>query len=109
VPVAILSTPDFDAATVDPKTVTLAGAPVKKKKKNKPMASLEDVNKDGYVDMMVHIDTRQLDLNKGDTIAYLEGMTYGETPTSIKGVDTVKIVKKEKRKDKFLLISKIQR
>jgi hypothetical protein len=78
---------------IDPKTVTLAGAPVKMKKRNKPMASLEDVNKDGYKDLMVHIDTRQLELNKGDTIAYLEGMTYGETPTYIKGVDTVNIVK----------------
>jgi hypothetical protein len=100
VPVAILSTPDFDAATVDPTTVTLAGASVKMKKKNKPMASLEDVNQDGYMDLMVHIDTRQLELNKGDTIAYLEGKTIGETPTDIKGVDTVKIVKKKIKKKK---------
>jgi hypothetical protein len=85
---------------VDPTTVTLAGASVKMKKKNKPMASLEDVNQDGYMDLMVHIDTRQLELNKGDTIAYLEGKTIGETPTDIKGVDTVKIVKKKIKKKK---------
>jgi hypothetical protein len=96
VSVAILSTPDFDAATVNPETVTLEGTPVKRKKKNKPMVSLEDVNDDGYVDLIVHFDQRQLSLSKGDTIAYLEGMTYGETPADsnyIKGVDTIKIVK----------------
>jgi hypothetical protein len=92
VPVAILSTPDFDAATVDPETVKLEGAPVKVKKKGNPMASLEDVNEDGYRDLVVHIDTQQLNLNIGDTMAYLEGRTYGETPADIKGVDTVKIV-----------------
>jgi hypothetical protein len=104
VPVAILSTPDFDAATVDPKTVTLAGGPVKMKERNKPMASLEDVNKDGYKDLMVHIDTRRLELSKEATVAYLEGMTYGETPTAIKGVDTVKIVEIKKRKNKIVKI-----
>ena len=91
-----MSTPDFDAATVDPLTVTLAGASVKLKNKGTPMASLEDVNGDNYRDLVVHIDTQQLNLNKGDTVAYLEGKTYGETPTDIKGVDTVKIVPKKK-------------
>jgi hypothetical protein len=93
VPVAILSTPDFDATTVDPMSVNLEGAPVKVKKKGTPMASFEDVDGDGYQDLVVHIDTQQLNLSKEDTVAYLEGQTFGETPTDIKGVDTVKIVK----------------
>jgi hypothetical protein len=104
-PVAILSTPGFDAATVDPSTVTLAGAPVKMKKRNRPMASLEDVNQDGYRDLVVHIDTKKLGLEKDSTVAYLKGKTIGETPAdsrNIKGVDTVKIVKTKKKykKDK---------
>jgi hypothetical protein len=97
VPVAVLSTPDFDATTVNPKTVTLAGAPVKMKKKNKPMASLEDVNQDGYQDMVVHIDTQKLDLAKEATVATLTGQTTGDTPEDIddiKGIDTVKVVPK---------------
>jgi hypothetical protein len=94
VPVAILSTPDFEAAMVDPTTVTLAGAPVKLKNKGTPMASLEHVNGDGYQDLVVHIDTKQLNLNEGDTLAYLEGQTYDDPPTPIKGVDTVNIVPK---------------
>jgi hypothetical protein len=95
VPVAILGTPDFDAATVDAATVKLAGAPVKTKKKNEPMASLEDVNNDGYVDMVVHIDTQKLKLDKEAMVATLEGQTLSETPEDIddiKGIDTVKVV-----------------
>jgi hypothetical protein len=94
VPVAILGTPDFDAATVDPTTVTLEGAPVKTNKRNKPMASLEDVNKDGYRDLVVHFETQQLNLDEEATVAYLEGETYDEPPIVIIGVDTVKIKKK---------------
>ena len=103
VPVAILSTPDFDATTVDPATVKLAGAPVKMKKRKKPMASFEDVNKDGYRDLVVHFDTKKLKLKKDSTVAYLTGKTIGETPadsTDIKGVDSVKIDKKKEKKEK---------
>jgi hypothetical protein len=95
VPVAILGTPDFDAATVNAATVKLKNAPVKMKKKNEPMASLEDVNKDGYPDMVVHIDTQKLDLAKEATVATLTGQTIGATPEDIddiKGIDTVKVV-----------------
>jgi hypothetical protein len=95
VPVAILGMPDFDAATVDPTTVKLENAPVKMKKKDEPMVSLEDVNKDGYRDMVVHIDTKKLTLKEEDTIAYLTGKTIGDTPTDIKGIDSVKIVTKK--------------
>jgi hypothetical protein len=100
VPVAILGTPDFDAATVDAATVKLEGAPVKMKKKNEPMASLEDVNNDGYLDMVVHIDTEKLELETEATVATLEGKTIGETPDDIKGIDTVKVVPKKNKKNK---------
>jgi hypothetical protein len=95
VPVAILGTPDFDAATVDAATVKLAGAPVKMKKKNEPMTSLEDVNNDGYPDMVVHIDTQKLKLDEEATVATLTGQTIGDTPDDIKGIDTVKVVDKK--------------
>jgi len=50
-PVAILSTPTFDARTVDSTTVTLASAPVALKGKGRPMTSFEDVNGDGLLDL----------------------------------------------------------
>ena len=91
VPVAILGSADFDATTVDPYTVTLAGAEVALKgKAQTPMASVEDVNEDGFDDLIVHVDTEALELSDGDTIAILEGETYDGT--SIAGEDTVNIV-----------------
>ncbi len=90
VPVAILSTVDFDATTVDPLSVTLASAPVRLKGKGTPMASFEDVNLDGLLDLVVHVDATALALSETDVEAVLEGETFGGTP--IQGVDTVKIV-----------------
>jgi hypothetical protein len=55
-----------------------------------PQASIEDVNSDGLLDMVVHIITSDLDLDLGSTDADLEGSTYGGTP--IIGSDSVNIV-----------------
>lgn len=90
VPVAILSTPAFDARTVDPSTVTLASAPVKLKGKGTPMASFEDVNGDGLLDLIVHVSTQAFQLTQADAEAVLEGKTLGGT--AIRGVDSIRIV-----------------
>jgi hypothetical protein len=91
VPVAILSSPSFDATTVDPSTVTLADAKVRVKgKKNELMASKVDVNGDGLLDLLVHIDTTSLELSSTDVEAVLKGMTYGGDP--VVGKDSVRIV-----------------
>ena len=91
VPVAIFSSPDFDAATVEPETVTLAGAGVRIKGKGNSARFLEDVNGDGLLDLVVHIDTSALDLFESDTEAVLEGLTYDGR--KFRGIDTVRIVK----------------
>lgn len=53
VPVAVLGSEMFDATTVDPMSVTLAGVmPVK--------WSMSDANYDGYMDMVFHFDTQTL-------------------------------------------------
>jgi hypothetical protein len=102
VPVAIFSTPEFDATTIDPRTVTLAGARVAVKgkgKRNRLMASFEDKNDDGLMDLVIHVYTRALQISKSDKIAVLEGATYDNTP--IIGSDSIRIVpKKKKRKNK---------
>ena len=90
VPVAIFSSATFDATTVDPLTVTLAGATVKLKGKGTPMASSEDVDGDGLLDLVVHVSIEALQLTNGDTEAILGGRTLDGT--SITGVDTVRVV-----------------
>lgn len=90
VPVAIFSMATFDATTVNPTSVTLASAPVKLKGKGTPMASFQDVNGDGRVDLVVHVDTEALKLSETDTQALLEGMTFGGR--RILGSDSVRVV-----------------
>lgn len=66
IPVAVLSSPTFDAATVDAYTATLASAPVKLKGRGRAQPSMEDVNGDGLLDQVVHISTQELSLGAGD-------------------------------------------
>jgi hypothetical protein len=62
VPVAILSTPDFLATELDPDTVSLAGSGVAVRGKgNKSLATQEDVNGDGLMDLVVKVETENLD------------------------------------------------
>ncbi|MGB2808371.1 MAG: hypothetical protein WBC22_11555 [Sedimentisphaerales bacterium] len=62
VPVAILSTETFDATKVLPDTVTLAGADVRMRGKgDKYLANQEDVNGDGLMDLVVKVETDNLD------------------------------------------------
>ena len=90
VAVAILSTPSFDATTVDPSSVTLASAPVKLRGQAAPMASFDDVNGDGLPDLVLHVSTQSMELSSADVEAILEGITFDGT--KIKGVDTIRIV-----------------
>ncbi len=93
VPVAILSTPTFDARTVDPLTVLLAGANVKVKGKGTPMASFQDVNGDGLLDLVVHVSTDAFELTGGDTQAFLQGKTFSTFGgAQVIGSDSVRIV-----------------
>ena len=71
-------------------TLTLAGASVKIKGKGTPQTSTEDVNGDGILDLIVHVDTTALEITAEDTEAVLEGETYDGV--KIRGVDTVRIV-----------------
>lgn len=86
VPVAILSSLTFDATTVDRNSVVFAGA--------SPLPngnSLEDVNSDGLLDLVLHFNTQDLNLHTSDTEARLSGKTL--LGLSIEGLDSVRIVK----------------
>ncbi len=93
VPVAILGSEDFEAATVNPSTVTLAGADVKLKGKSGNAGSLEDVNDDGYLDLVVQVYTTSLVLTSGDAEAVLNAYTYAGP--ALTGSDSIRIVPPE--------------
>jgi hypothetical protein len=84
VPVAVLTTDDFDASDVDPVTVEFAGT--------SPLRwAMEDVDGDGDMDLLFHFKTQELDLDESSNEATLTGATFGGQP--IQGTDTVNIVK----------------
>jgi hypothetical protein len=89
IPVAILGSAEFDAATVDPVTLRLASAGLKLKGQGKGggIFSLDDVNGDGFPDLLAHIATQGLELTATSVSAELIGTTFDGTP--IFGVDAV--------------------
>ncbi len=95
IPVAILSDARFDATTVDPYSVALAGAGVALRgKAQNPMAKGEDVDGDGLLDLIVHVETENFDPGTfQEGFACLEGETYdGQL---IEGWDEITIVPPE--------------
>ncbi len=75
-PVAILSTPSFDAKTVDVASVRIGDTPARLKPDTTPMASLEDVDGDGLLDLVVHFDVAALNFTPADTLIRLDGTTH---------------------------------
>src|SRR5688500_2920528 len=51
--VAILSTDSFDATSIDPASVTIEGVPVVRRKNGKARTSIQDVNGDDRMDLVV--------------------------------------------------------
>ena len=89
--VAILSSSTFDATTVDPASVNLAGARIKLVgKSGRLLSHFEDVNDDHFLDLVCQVVTDQFLIQIGDSIAQLEGMTYGGI--KIRGEDSINIV-----------------
>ena len=89
-PVAVLSTADFDATSIDPKTVKFAGA--------RPMHSVRThVNRDRKADMLFFFWIRQLELldeNSTTTPVTAEAILTGETKEKelIVGEETVTVI-----------------
>jgi hypothetical protein len=91
VELAILSSPDFDATTLDPTALSLAGSPVTRRKGH-GMGESKDVNADGLNDLIVEVPKRSLHLKYGDTQAELRGMT--RAGRQIRGAGPIQIAEK---------------
>jgi|GEM_PF-6177843 len=92
IPVAVFGNNTFDVHRINLGSITFANVPIKLKKNGQPMASYEDVNEDGFTDLVIHVITKELNLTPNDTEAYLEGQL--KDGTIIKGSDSVRIVPK---------------
>lgn len=85
IPVAVLTTADFDATRIDPETVAFgpAGAePVH--------AVFKDVNADGKTDLLLHFRTEETGFTCASTSAKLSGST--QDGLSFEGIDSIRTV-----------------
>jgi hypothetical protein len=88
IPVGILGSEDFDVTTIDFETVRFAGAMPQDK-----APSYEDVNGDGFTDLVLHFTTQDTDIQPGDTGACLTGWTY--ELMELEGCDSIRTIPKE--------------
>lgn len=90
IPVALLGSPDFDATQVEPLSVSLDGQGVRVVGKGNTQAHLEDINFDGFTDMIVQIEDVDGTYEAGDTLAYISGELTNGMP--FVGSDTLCVV-----------------
>ncbi len=88
IPVAILTTHNFDATTVDPLSVEFGP---KGATESHGRGHIEDVDGDGDADLVLHFRTRRTGIQCGDTSVSLTGHTFGGQ--MIEGSDSIKTVK----------------
>ena len=88
--VAILTTDDFDALSVDHTTVSFAGASEIHKDRNGPKRHVEDVDLDGDMDLVFHFRVGDTSLTCDSTEGTLMGRTF--TGSAIVGTDSVRMI-----------------
>jgi len=106
VPVAVMTTEQFDAAELDPATALFAGASPERWK-------LEDIDGDGKDDLLLHFRTQELELDQDSTEATLTALTVPSpgpmtmanqsaaqvsTGLVVSGTDEVRVIVSEKSK-----------
>lgn len=88
-PIAILGSSDVDVRRLDLTTITLAGAPIVVQRNGTLQGVLEDVNHDGFADLIVDIEVDRLQLSVADTTAVLRVLDFDGT--IYQGADAVKV------------------
>jgi len=94
IPIAVLSTPDFDATKVNLSTVEIGGAGVAVKNNGTWQASFEYVNGDQLLDLVIHVETQDLRIPSTATSLSLTANTVGGT--KICGEDAIRLVPPKK-------------
>jgi hypothetical protein len=75
IPVAILGSEEFDVTTLYPSTVQMDGQGVRVKGKSGKAGSYEDVNDDGFLDLVVHIEDKGV-YSPEDTMGTISAYSY---------------------------------
>jgi hypothetical protein len=88
IPVAVLGSDVFDVTQIDPDTLRFC--PLLGKVTPAHDIAYEDVNGDGYLDLVSHYRTQEIGLQPGQLFAGLIFMTYDNT--SYLGVDSIRTV-----------------
>ncbi len=87
---AVLGSEDLDVSLIDPDTLTLEGVAPRVSGNSGHFWSLEDVNGDSILDLMLHFDLQGLAIDPESTELTLEGLlTDG---TAFEGSDSIRIV-----------------
>ena len=87
IPVAVLTTDDFDATTIDPLSVKFG---TNEAGEVHDVGHEEDVDGDGDIDLLLHFSTQATGIACGDTSVTLTGETFdGQT---IQGTDSIQTV-----------------
>ncbi|MEK6289353.1 MAG: HYR domain-containing protein [Acidobacteriota bacterium] len=73
--VAILSTESFDATSIDPASITIEGVPVVRRKNGKARASIQDVNGDDLMDLIVRVNAEGLHITTEPKKIAMQGAT----------------------------------
>jgi hypothetical protein len=90
IPVAITSSEDFDATTVNPETIFLSSAPVRLAgQSGHSLCQHRDVNGDSLVDLVCDVEATTF-VDPGEAPAELVAKTFDDQ--AIKGTDIVRIV-----------------
>ena len=93
IPVAILGSADFDVNDVDVSSLAFGASGAH----NEGQGEIEDVNEDGYPDLMLHFRTQSVGVQDGDTELCLSGANWDGVP--LDGCDSIVTVPPDKNEE----------